>query len=546
MYNGNIKHQRKKDDSMKKCVKCNKNFEDELKFCETCGSKLEEVKESEKFEEGFLSEDLLEKKDLNDSVETEEMKCSKCGHKLESGNVFCENCGQAIGITESTTNNSPQCTTLQENNTEKIRKVPTKKQKFIFSSVVILICFIIVGYFFGKNYFTREHQIERFVNVLVEKKPEKLAKKLTSTDPNYKVTKENLEVFTKYLDTHKKYTSNLATALKTGAYDNGDIFMAENGRYFLLFPKYEFYIKPVYITMGTNEKNVEFLVNGESMGTSDSETFKKEIGPLTPGTYVFEGKLSEGKQVEVNKTEMDLIRFENDEFNEEQYVNLTINKVKFDVVSNVSSGDVYVDNKKVGSLKDGELSVDSLIWHQGMTVQVKQTFDDGEVVSNIYTIAEGEYLEDGYNEYSSITLYVDDVIETYNIESFLSTFYSNVTNYTDNYYDFGEPEENILATYFIKGKENKEYIDFADNFIRQIRSSENKEYISCYPTFEKVKRIGMNTYEIQYTITYTTNYTNKPALTEKFRYKKATFKVEDGELKIDNLGGTENFEIIQQ
>lgn len=528
---------------MKKCVNCNKEFEDEFKFCEECGSELQKFIE---FQEGSVSGEFLEKKEMNESNKQEEFKCPKCGFNMESGIRFCENCGQGIEKINPIENESLNFTAMEESQKERIKKVPTKKQKIIFSSIFILICLCTVGYFFGKNYFTRENQIERFINVLIESKPEKLSANLTSSDPNYKVTKENIEVFAKYLGTHKKYTSDLAVALKNGQYSDSDIFMAEKGKYFLVFPKYEFYIKPIYITMGTNQKNVELFANGASMGKSDSENFEKEIGPLTPGTYVFEGKLTEGDKVEVNKTEMDLIRFGNDEFDEQQYVNLTINKVKFDVVANVSTGDVYVDNEKIGALVDGKLSVGPLIWNQGMTVQVKQTFAAGEVVSDIYTIEENEFLAEEYNKYNVISLYIDSEVEEYDIEEFLSSFYSNVTKYTDDYCSFGEAEENILASYFISGKKNKEYVDFADNFIKPNRTNENKDYTGCYPEFEKVKQVDMNTYEIQYTITYETHYTDKPSLTEKFRYKKATLKVENGELKIDNLGGTENFEIVQQ
>ena len=65
---------------MKYCANCNKTFEDDVKFCPDCGSKL-------------LSKDVCPK--CGASISENEKFCPQCGHKLERQRI-CPKCGEPL------------------------------------------------------------------------------------------------------------------------------------------------------------------------------------------------------------------------------------------------------------------------------------------------------------------------------------------------------------------------------------------------------------------------------------------------------------------
>ncbi len=67
-----------------KCKKCGANLAPGTKFCEKCGTKVEEVK-------------VEETKKVADSKKN---KCPKCGADNAEGTKFCENCGTSLAKTE--------------------------------------------------------------------------------------------------------------------------------------------------------------------------------------------------------------------------------------------------------------------------------------------------------------------------------------------------------------------------------------------------------------------------------------------------------------
>lgn len=74
--------------------------------------------------------------------------------------------------------------------------------------------------------------------------------------------------------------------------------------------------------------------------------------------------------------------------------------------------------------------------------------------------------------------------------------------------------------------------------------------MKAQPEVESVTMTLENQYTVQYLIHYDTyfNDRNLDEIKQVFRYKQATLKynTEDGQLQIDNLGGIENFETVDE
>lgn len=526
---------------MKECRVCGEACEESAVFCHNCGARFE-VEAME-----------------NQPVPSEKVSgflCENCQEPLEEGAKFCVNCGASIEaevkLEETAIRPDIQVERMRIPATVQRQRQPMPLLTKVLIGLAAFL--VIVGggtYLYGKQYYSKEKQVQRFVEILKTKDANKLAEVLKSGDPNYQVTATSLEPYLDYYasNSHKEAFSNLITDLETQGDTLADLSLKKEGNFYFLFDKYQYYLKPVYIRLTTNQEGVEFSVNQEILGKSDSEAFSLNVGPLTPGDYTIVGELAKDNETQTNQ--VNLMRYGNPEFEENQQVSVTINKVSFLVMANAATGDVLVDGKKIGELKDSQFEVKDLIWHKGMTVQVLRSFPDKtELKSNSQTIGEGEFSSADYNRQnytSRIELSFDHLKDQSDAQFLLDNLYANLTTDTNTSYSYGASELAKLASYFENGKSNPEYVDF-DGFISEIRKSQGKSYVAANGSLESLELIGKNTYRGTYLIEYRTVYSDykKDSLTQVFRYKQATFIYDeaDGQMKIRDLGGAENFEQV--
>ncbi len=86
---------------MKKCNKCDKDFDDGINFCPVCGTKLEEITSEQAFVQGFSETDVFESEEGNsEKTQTESaIYCPECGQKIWDPNInFCSECGAPINL----------------------------------------------------------------------------------------------------------------------------------------------------------------------------------------------------------------------------------------------------------------------------------------------------------------------------------------------------------------------------------------------------------------------------------------------------------------
>lgn len=509
---------------MKKCQSCQYENQEDALFCENCGNK-------------FVQTD----KPSNES--SQKHSCT-CGQALKATDKFCPACGKTTASEPALP--SQKTTNLQETPV----KSPMSKQRKILLGIVITLSSIIIGSFLtAKNYYSLENQQKRLVEIVKNKDINQMKKNTISADPNYTITKEELKKYFDYYNQteHKEAFSLLLLELASGNGNSDDLVLVKNGKKLFLFDEYQWELKPGYITVRTNQKDMKlFLNNQEKAITSDKQ---EEIvwGPLTPMNYKVTGELAS----ETTETTVDLIRFQHSELAQIGQVTLNFRKISFKLTSNISGADIYIDNEAFGQLVAGESEVKNLVWHQGMTVQLKKTLEDKSVLETKKEILdEDSYEVDGYDpdSYSStIELDFSGIQDKSDVELFLSRVYSEVTSDTSSYSKFDEEAKQKLATYFTDGKANVEYQDF-ETFIQSIRDSKAKSSVSGTPTIESIQMTGKNTYNVQYLIKYKTNYTDykQDSVSQIFRYKKATMVYDEDKetFSIQSLGGKENFEVV--
>ncbi|WEG73623.1 TcaA second domain-containing protein [Vagococcus intermedius] len=590
---------------MKKCEKCGSEFNEEAVFCENCGNRLKNKTEEQNVnnddeQKAEVKKQVIEKKQEQLSGESQsaskklaEMKarelaemekeadelkvkqkaagqkeptvekkvapindqftCARCGLVQNVTNNFCEKCGHKQGESYDASKDDSKRVLNVATLPKEPRKPLSKKAKIMIGSGIGAVILLAGGYAFGKSYYSLENQATRFAELVKENDPAKLASVLKTHDPNYKVNKQNLTKYTDYYadKKHKKEFSELVNTLNSSPYainGIGDLSMQQEGSKFLFFDNYNFYIEPVYLELTANQKNIEFKIDDEVVGKSDSDEYQMSSDPLTPGEYDIEGALK--GQKEKNTSRVNLVRFMNDSFQENTSVNMAIQKVAFDIISNTDTGDVLLDGEKVGELEDGEFTVKDKVWHQGMTVQISKTLpDESKMTTDKREIGEYDYPAENYNsDYSELNLDLEEVKGKDDIQYELDNIYNNFSSYTDDSYgSYNARAITDLASHFENGQSNAEFIDF-DTFINSVRKAKSKDHLSAEASVEEVQQVGDNTYEVRYLIEYTTVYkdSDQDSITQIFRYKKATFiyDEEDQQLKIRDLGGTDNFEVV--
>lgn len=509
---------------MKNCPKCGHENLAGARFCEECGQVFEgeDSKETK-----ILQEELPAKKSGDEQV------CPNCGKTVPTNVAFCPNCGHGLKKVIRPT--------------ASVKRSLSKKQKTGLGVGLAVFILLVGSLIVGHHYYSYPQQLSRFAATFKTQDPDKIAEITTSEDPNYKVSATALKKFVSYYqeDTHKKDFASFLNDLKNDPSQLADFSIQEKGKFFGLFPRYQLVIQPVYLTVATDQADMRLALDNKKLATSKGHDYQTTFGPLTPGSYQVEGNLAGEKAVSTQN----LVRYHNSDFETDSHLTINLHKISFKVTSNIDGAKVLLNGKEVGTISNGQAEIKDVVWHQGLDVQLSFTAANDQLKSDSYQIGDNEYLADEYNEdsyTSEINLDFADVQSKADVQNYLDSLYSDVASYTSTYSDFGASEKSELAEHFVNGLNNTEEKDF-EKFINDIRTSKNKSRVDAEAEVETFSMTGKDTYTVQYLIYYDTIYLDDTAdVNQVFRYKKAMlhYNEDEDKFQIDNLGGVENFETV--
>lgn len=474
--------------------------------------------------------------------------CINCQHLNEPGALFCEECGtsleqtveqstdQSVEYSPGKTNQSSEEEPLGEDFQSNLppSKPLSKKSKITLLLSGIIIVGLVASFSFGKNYYSKENQIDRFIIALSSENPEVIKQTVTSSDPNFKITKGNLTPYVNYLKSHKKYISTVTKELKKSSH-SADIKIEKKGSYFLFFDKYNFNLIPVYIDVSTNQDDAVIKMNSEVVIEKADADDITELGPLTPGEYVFEGTATINKKPIAIKQKKDFSLY-NDELDNTVSLDMTV--VDLTLFTNVNSGEVYIDGEKISDIDEqGQVYIEELVYNENMKIQLQ--YPVGKKVLKTEEILLNDYY-DKYEQSVSISSLNFDILTEDEAEYFMDDFYNFVSN--EMYYGNESFDKLALSNYFKDGVNNSMYTDFSD-YIKTYKDKDTLSQSISFDSFNSLKMVSEDTYEISYSVDYQTDYDEygKDTVYQSLVYSKVTlYQNKNGDLKLISDGGSDN------
>ncbi len=354
----------------------------------------------------------------------------------------------------------------------------TKKKMPVWGKVLIavfafLVVAFIVFYFIGSQYFSRQSVVNRYIEAS-HQGPQAVLKYQVWADDNRGISPADLA----YADQGKIQMPTQKEVFEGSA-------MRNVGHTLLIFPDWKVVVKPASATLKTNTSGLDLTINGHKVGTSQSSSYQKTFSHLYPGTYVFaaSGKVN-NQDINVS-TSKDLTAGN-------QEIRLAVRYISFDVLSNLSDGDLYVGGQKVSTLSDGTGSVTKLPVAESADVYVRKSFADGTSVKTKTTKASD--ISDGETVY----LNAAHILDRDTANDLMTKAHGMLQYYADN-----QTTASDLDDVFLGGTSNKFYSDVKNNIDLNMTNAKNRKADSI--TFSdvnvtKVTQTGKNTYKVDFTL----------------------------------------------
>lgn len=169
--------------------------------------------------------------------------------------------------------------------------------------------------------------------------------------------------------------------------DEGDgLYLTAIGRKFWVFPDYRLAHAPINLTIKTNLKGADILLNDKVIATSDKDEFSLSLERLPMTDYKAGLEAShEGKQISLSQS-----------YQGQEVIDLSVAFKTFSVTSNLLDGQLYFGEESVAQLVDGSHALENFPVAEETEVYVGKNFPDGQLTSkkiSLSSIEEGAELD---------------------------------------------------------------------------------------------------------------------------------------------------------
>lgn len=383
--------------------------------------------------------------------------CPNCGHKVTATEEFCPNCGYNLaayrqGNASTTGEAAPAApTTKKKGFSRSKKKQRTKQQKrrrrlIWLAAIIIILLGGTIAY--GANYYSKASTLNRVV-AAVKHNRVGVHKYFFTKDPNLTISDQSLQPLIKHFHSNPEDLASFKTQMKTlGTYADDRLTFKENGREYLLFPKYEVQVKPVYVTLSVNKKNAKLQKDGQLITTSNKPHFTKKIGPLVPGTY----DLSSSAEINGHKLSNDNTYHLH---TTGQTIPLTLKTVSF-TVHGPQGTTVMINNKDQGKIGASEsLAFKDFPWTQSIKVQGVYQAGSNSINSQSRVVGDGQGNQD-------ITLPFKGLVSYDDADTLLTNLCDATASLSNNgdIEDATDDDDDDLSSFFTDGDSDANYHQF--------------------------------------------------------------------------------------
>ncbi|WP_270606501.1 MULTISPECIES: zinc ribbon domain-containing protein [Bacillus] len=313
--------------------------------------------------------------------------CRTCDKQVAGQVKFCPSCGSKVEEVADQTASSH----LEMK--RETKPVKSKKNMFLLIGFFIVFAILFGVYKFGASKFSKEKQVNAMIEAFQNKDVNAIDEFVKVDDPSLKVKTEDIKAYIRYLKENPSYNKALLSYLQKEtvnqelakdkvSFKDGQV--VEDGKELFLYPKYKFSMKAYYMNVSTTAKNAEIYVNDKKEAELSSDKTSKELGPYFPGTYVVKAKAkAELAELETEK-EVDLA----DEKDGAIEVNLSLEGNYVTISSDEKDATVFVNGKKSGKLSRGSYKLGPVPTDETVEVHLEKNTDMGAIKSESVKVGE--------------------------------------------------------------------------------------------------------------------------------------------------------------
>lgn len=439
--------------------------------------------------------------------------CPNCGSKVPQGANFCPNCNFDLRVSPVTPQ-QPQSVTPTQSKApvEQVQVAAPKKPisgktKFIRILIGILVLVIAGGYYVGTKYYSKDNQINRITDSLKDNK--NMKSYFSTSDTSFKITDSNMKPAS-----DAWHSASSLKYFKTGLTNDKDtstyFHLKQNGKHWLLFPKYTADFSTASVKLSTNSSGAEIKLNGNKVATADSDDYSKTISGLVPGNYKLES---------IGSVDGDKLSNQSTEFigGSSTSVNLDLSTITFRIKS-IANADIFVNSKKVGTTSEsGSATIGPIASSGNNLLQLKEKVGDNTLTTSKYQISGNDNDNNvtlnntdnnGYQDSSDSNLFniaFPDMLTLDTAQSYMDNLFNRISDYTSQGDDSDENTSESygsLDSFFVDGKSNKD----AKKWIKIAKGYHDNHLLTSVNYEAKVKAVAptaKNKFNVTYDVTYT-------------------------------------------
>ena len=364
---------------------------------------------------------------------------------------------------------------------KKIKSILRLKKVWIPSLILglALVLFLVWGSF----HYSKKHLIEEYVSAYRQSGDtfENIKGYVVWSDTNQQVTNDQAQ-YTMFTKLSKSEAQKLSETLEK-ADSSDDSYIKKVGRRFLFFPAYRVALKPMSLTIKTNINQVDVLLNEKKVAVSDSEdyTLTLERLPIADYTASISGTYN-GKPVELSKAYD----------GENSLLDLTVSFKTFKVTSNLTDGELYFDDTRIGTLSNGEYDVSDYPLTDSAQAYVKKNYSDGELTSQKQALS-------GISDGDTVALDAENLLDEASAGQILVSAFDQLISYLSTGQD-----SSTVSTVFEDGANNEFYKGLKESIKAKMQTDTRKASSLTVPaiTLTSLSQIGKESYLVNFSATY--------------------------------------------